>query len=100
MNPLYRTSLARLQVDAGQRDEAVQNLAAVYGEAMAHFQVCVLLNERREPELARQHLRQSLALNPNLPPAREMWERGQLAVGPARPGFSSPDRTTRLPFAQ
>ena len=78
-NPGYRGALAQLLVDVGQHQEAVQQLAAIHGDAAAHFQVGCLLNERRQPELARQHLQQALTLNPNLAGARQAWERLQVA---------------------
>jgi tetratricopeptide (TPR) repeat protein len=79
-NQVYRSTLAKFLVDAGRSDEAVQQLAAAHGEAAAHFQVSCLLQDRGQTELARNHLQHSLVLNPNLAPARQMWDRWQAAT--------------------
>ncbi len=97
-NPLYRSSLASLLVDAGRDDEAVQQLAAVHGEATAHFQVGCLLYERRATDLARQHLQRSLTLNPSLAPARQMLDRWQVAATGSRPQRGPSASSMRLPL--
>jgi tetratricopeptide (TPR) repeat protein len=97
-NGLYRAALAKLLVATERPDEAVLQLAAVHGDAMAHFQVACLLHERQATDLARVHLQKSLELNPSLAPARQMLDRWQMAVAGLTP--NRPDQTassTRLP---
>lgn len=96
-DPQYRSSLAKFLIDAGRTDEAVQNLAAVHGEAMAHFQVGCLLDEKRSTDLARQHVQRALTLNPGLTPARQLLDRWQVAAANVPANQGPTYRTTRLP---
>jgi hypothetical protein len=98
MNAQYRGSLAKLLVDAGRREEAVQQLAAVHGDSSAHFQVGCLLHERRELELARQHLQRSLTLNPAFTPARQMLDRWQVSATGRWPAERQAVIARRLPL--
>ena len=95
-NAQYRGTLARYLIDAGRTDEAVQQLAAVHGEAAANFEVGTLLDRQRQPDRAQQYIQKAIALNPGLLQNQQAPNRRQ--TGSIRPGNSAPiARTTRLP---
>jgi tetratricopeptide (TPR) repeat protein len=89
-NPQYRIALASLLLDSGNHADAAHVLSAVFGDAMACFHVGCMLNDRQQPQLARQYLQQSLALNPGLAPAREKLDRWGFAAIPPQSGPGIP----------
>ncbi|MBP89677.1 MAG: hypothetical protein CMJ64_23710 [Planctomycetaceae bacterium] len=72
MNQRYRNNMAIVLIDAEHFEEAFNNLAAVHGEANAHYNLAFLLLQRKMHAEAAYHLNQALALNPQLEPARQL----------------------------
>jgi tetratricopeptide (TPR) repeat protein len=85
MNQRYRNNIAIVLIDAGRIDEAYGHLAAVHGEANAHYNLGFLLSERQLNADALQHLNQALALNPNLEPAHQLASQLASTVAPNAP---------------
>lgn len=75
-----RVRLAGILLDAGRETEAVQELASVHGEALAHYQIGCLLYERRATEAAKQHVQRSLELKPYFATAQQTLDRWQAAA--------------------
>lgn len=68
----YRNNLATVLVDMGRIGEAHQQLLAVQGEGVAHYNLAFLLNSRGQRDLAIDHLQQAIAKDPTLIPAIEL----------------------------
>ncbi len=68
---LYRNNLATVFVEMGRVDEAVQELRAVHGDAIAHYNVGFLLQKRGQNQLAMQHFANAARLDPTLTAARQ-----------------------------
>jgi tetratricopeptide (TPR) repeat protein len=100
----YRNNLAAALVEAGQTDEALEQLLAVHAPAAAHYNLAYLLQQRGDRQAAATHLHQALQYDPQLAPARQML--AQLGHGAAEasqadstlaahaPSVASPDRAT------
>src|SRR5262245_13556397 len=71
-NAKYRNNLAAALVDAGRYQEAFNEFAATNAAAVAHYNLAYLLQQKGERTQAEQHLREALAIDPGLTPAREM----------------------------
>lgn len=81
--PKYRNNLAAALVEAGQTDEALQQLLAVHSPAAAHYNLAYLLQQQGQRQAAIDHLRQALQHDPALTPARQMLAQlGQESPGP------------------
>lgn len=72
---LYRNNIATVLVEIGRPDEAVQQIAAVYGEPIAHYNVGVLLNHQRRPEQAIRQFAIAIQQDPAMEEAREWLDR-------------------------
>ena len=55
---LYRNNIATVLVEVGRSDEAVRQIAAVYGEPIAHYNVGVLLQQQGKRQDGRPTIRQ------------------------------------------
>jgi tetratricopeptide (TPR) repeat protein len=73
-NKLYRNNLAVVLVDSGRPEEAFEQLAAVHGEAIAHYNLGYLLLERNSRDAAAAHFRRALELNPQLNAAQQLLQ--------------------------
>lgn len=71
-NPKYRNNMATVMIELGRTDEAYRQLAAVNGEAVAHYNLAYLLEQKGHSGPAVQHLQQAIAKDPTLGPAHEM----------------------------
>src|SRR4029453_9691788 len=58
-NPKYRNNLATVMVELGRTDEALKQLAAVNNEAVAHYNLAYLLQQKGQSSLAVMHLQQA-----------------------------------------
>ena len=91
---LYRNNLATVLVDAGQIDAALGQLRAVYGEAVASYNLGYLLQKKGEPRVAVIYFAQALEKDPTLTAARVWLDRLTDAIesGPqlAPPGGRPP----------
>ncbi|MFV1964594.1 MAG: tetratricopeptide repeat protein [Pirellulaceae bacterium] len=94
MNKRYRNNLAAVFVELGRYDEALEHLAAVHGDAVAHYNLGFLLSRRQQNRLAQHHLARALQIDPNLTPARKMIDKIQAASlmksGSGRPPLAAP----------
>lgn len=73
--PLYRNNLATVLVEANRQDEALAQLKAVHPEAVAHYNLAVLLQQHKQDVLAQTHFRRALELDPTFAAAREWCDR-------------------------
>ncbi len=82
-NPKYRNNLATVLVEQGRTDEAFQQLAAVNSDAVAHYNLAYLLDQKGQSGLAVQHLQQAIAKDQSLGPAHAMLAQltGQAPAG-------------------
>lgn len=71
-NPKYRNNLATVMVELGRTDDAFKQLAVVNSEAVAHYNLAYLLEQKGQSGPAVQHLQQAIAKDPSLGPAHEM----------------------------
>lgn len=86
MNQRYRNNMAIVLIDAGRSEEAFSHLAAVHGEANAHYNLGFLLSQRQMHAAAIHHVNQALTLNPQLEPARQLADQLTRAAPPSSPG--------------
>ncbi|MCI0359431.1 MAG: tetratricopeptide repeat protein [Planctomycetaceae bacterium] len=84
-NPKYRNNLASVMVEMGRTDEALKQLAAVNSEAIAHYNLAYLLQQKGQSSLAVMHLQQAVNRDPTLGPAHEMLAE---LMGTSNPGFA------------
>ncbi|MCE9547160.1 MAG: tetratricopeptide repeat protein [Planctomycetia bacterium] len=95
---LYRNNLATVLTEMGRTDDALKQLAAVHGEAKAHYNLGYLLYQKgNRPEAAKQFAAAAQA-DPSLVAARRWSE--QLAAAPAsadRAQVSAPQSEPELP---
>ncbi|MEX2176011.1 MAG: tetratricopeptide repeat protein [Pirellulaceae bacterium] len=84
-NPKYRNNLATVLVELGRPDEALKQLTAVNGEAVAHYNLAYLLQQKGQSDQAIRHLQQAVAQDASLTAAHEMLAQlqGQTAGEPA-----------------
>jgi len=71
-NPKYRNNMATVMVELGRTDEAYKQLAAVNSEAVAHFNLAYLLDQKGQSGPAVQQLQLAIAKDATLAPAQEM----------------------------
>ena len=91
-NPKYRNNLATVMVEQGRTDEAFKQLAQVNSEAVAHYNLAYLLQQKGQNGPAVLHLQQAIARDTSLTPAQEML--AQL-TGQAAPAYA-PQPESRL----
>jgi tetratricopeptide (TPR) repeat protein len=106
----YRNNMAIVLVDAGRDDEAFEQLVLVHEAATAHYNVAYLLSRREQNDKAMWHLQQSLALNPDMVPARQLLEsvamttpipRGpEVVIQPYQTVSENPTPETAIPVMQ
>lgn len=73
--PLYRNNLATVLVQANRTDDALAQLKAVHPEAVAHYNLGVLLEQHHQETLAQTHFHRALELDPTFASAREWCDR-------------------------
>ncbi|MBI2479294.1 MAG: tetratricopeptide repeat protein [Planctomycetia bacterium] len=83
-NQRYRNNIAIVLIDAGRPEQAFGHLAAVHGEATAHYNLAFLLARRNLNDQAVGHLQQALAMNPQLTPARQLLDSLAVPTGYAQ----------------
>ena len=109
-NTLYRNNLAAVYLEAGRTAEALEQFTAAHGDAAANYNVGLLLSRRGQTQLAEEHLRRAVELDPQLAAAVEQLRNPTLvaqrpAIAPAAasgiapqptpgPAASSPANTT------
>jgi predicted TPR repeat methyltransferase len=69
--PLYRNNLAKVLVEVGRSDEAYRVLVKAHGEAIAHYNVGFMLNQRGQTDRALQEFRLAAKADPNLQQAKQ-----------------------------
>jgi predicted negative regulator of RcsB-dependent stress response len=77
---LYRNNLASVLVEQNKSDEALAQLKAVHGEAIAHYNLGYLLQQRGREQLAASHFQRAAMLDPSLMAARQ-WADQIMARG-------------------
>ncbi|MCC7083532.1 MAG: tetratricopeptide repeat protein [Pirellulales bacterium] len=88
---LYRNNLASLLVDENRSDEALAQLKAVHGEAVAHYNLGYLLQQRGRKQSAAAHFQRAAMLDPSFTAARQWGDR--IAASNTNQNF------TRMPVA-
>ncbi len=68
---LYRNNIASVLVKLGRTDEAVRHLAAVHGEAIAHYNAGFLLQQDGQTQAAAWHFSRAAAVDPSFVAARQ-----------------------------
>ena len=71
-NAMYRNNLATVLVETGRTDEAFKQLTAANSQAVAHFNLGYLLQQKGQTEAAIRHLQQAVSMDASLAPAHEM----------------------------
>jgi tetratricopeptide (TPR) repeat protein len=82
-NPKYRNNLATVMVELGRTDEALKQLAAVNNEAVAHYNLAYLLQQKGQSSLAVMHLQQAVSKDPSLGAAHDMLAQLMNQAAPA-----------------
>ena len=100
---LYRNNLAQLQVEQGRVNEAFVNLQAAHGDAVAHYNLAYLLQQKGDTEAASEHLSLALRLDPNMTAAQNLLAQisgrrgGSISQVPALPASYSNVSSSPLP---
>jgi predicted Zn-dependent protease len=79
---LYRNNIATVLVEMGRTNEAVAQVAAVYGEPIAHYNVGILLQQQGKREQSIEQLSLAVRQDPAMEQAREWLARLQAEVAP------------------
>jgi Tfp pilus assembly protein PilF len=87
---LYRNNIATVLVELGRIDEAVDQVAKVYGEPIAHYNVGIVLNQRGRRKAAAEQFALAVEKDPGLEQAREWLARLE----------TDPEPQTRLASAE
>ncbi|HEY2759209.1 MAG TPA: hypothetical protein VGI75_00660, partial [Pirellulales bacterium] len=72
---LYRNNLASVMVQQGNSDDALAQLKAVYPEAIAQYNLGVMLGEHNQDMLAEMHFQRALQADPTMSQAQAWRER-------------------------
>lgn len=92
----YRNNLAAALVEAGQPDEALEQLLAVHSPATAHYNLACLLQQHGDATAAATHLQQALRHDPGLAPARQMLAQlGSRPFAVVEPAPSVPQQASK-----
>ena len=92
-SPLYRNNMAMVLIEQGELREAFGQLKDMYGEAVAYYNMGIILNTKGQTPAAMQHFAMALRLDPSM--ARPNCG-SNISKGPRRrPGWPS----TRRPAA-
>jgi Flp pilus assembly protein TadD len=90
---LYRNNLAVVLVDQHRPDDALAQLRAVDTEAIANYDVGILLEQRKQDVFAQAHFQRALELDPQFTEAR-LWNehlaKRAAALASAQPSQSQP----------
>jgi Tfp pilus assembly protein PilF len=73
--PLYRNNLASVMVQQGKPDDALAQLKAVYPEAVAQYNLGVMLGEHNQDAIAEAHFQRALQTDPTMSQAQVWRER-------------------------
>ena len=101
--PLYRNNLATVLVEANRTDDAMAQLKAVHPEAVAHYNLGVLLQQHKQEALAQTYFHRALELDPTFAAAREWCDRlspqqgGQTQVAGYERVVAPPSRVAVVP---
>jgi Tfp pilus assembly protein PilF len=71
---LYRNNFATLLVDQHKTDEALMQLKAVNSEAIANYDLGILLERHQQDALAQAHFQRAVELDPSFTAARQWTE--------------------------
>ncbi|MCE9604313.1 MAG: tetratricopeptide repeat protein [Planctomycetia bacterium] len=71
---LYRNNLAKVYVESDRAPEAYKILVGAHGEAVAHYNVGYMLNDRGQKTQALEHFKTAAKLDPKLKPAQQWVE--------------------------
>jgi Tfp pilus assembly protein PilF len=82
---LYRNNYATLLVDQHKPDEALIQLKAVNSEAIANYDIGILLEQHQQNALAQAHFQRALELDPTFAEARQWCQQLAQAAPPAAP---------------
>ncbi len=94
---LYRNNLASVLVEQNRSDEALVQLKAVEGEAVAHYNLGYLLQKRGREQLAASHFQRAATIDPSLGAARQWADQlAQRAPG-TNPAPYTPSTTMPTP---
>jgi tetratricopeptide (TPR) repeat protein len=93
-NPKYRNNMATVLVELGRPDDALKQLTAVNSEAIAHYNLAYLLQQKKQSDQAISHLQQAIAKDPSLSQAHEML--AQLGGHSGSSGYASAPSETRI----
>jgi tetratricopeptide (TPR) repeat protein len=93
--PLYRNNLAVVLVDQHRPDDAFTQLRAVNNEAVANYDLGVLLEHQKQDALAQAHFQRALELNPSFAEARQ-WSQ---YLAERAPAMASPPSISSQPAA-
>ena len=103
---LYRNNLARILVELDRTPEAYKILVPVHGEAVAHYNIGFLLNERGLKPQALEQFRLAAQLDPNLKVAKQwinLLSPGevpmQIAATPPTAGPATPATLVSAPIS-
>jgi Tfp pilus assembly protein PilF len=73
--PLYRNNMAIVLVGMHRHNEALAQLTAVHGPAVAHYNLAILLHRKGMDQEAQYHFAQAAQIDPSLVSARQWAER-------------------------
>ena len=73
--PLYRNNMATLLVAMHRPNEALDQLTAVHGPAVAHYNLAILLHRKGNDQEAQYHFAQAAQIDPSMRAAREWADR-------------------------
>jgi Tfp pilus assembly protein PilF len=73
--PLYRNNMAIVLVAMHRHDEALAQLTAVHGPAVAHYNLAILLHRKGMDQEAQYHFAQAAQIDPSLVAAKQWAER-------------------------
>jgi Flp pilus assembly protein TadD len=68
---LYRNNIATVLVKMGRTDDAVTQISAVYGEAVARYNVAIMLHGQGNREAATEQIVKALQIKPDLAQAQQ-----------------------------
>jgi len=86
---LYRNNLASVLVDQHRVDDALVQLRAVNNESVANYDLGILLEQRKQDNVAQTHFQRAIELNPQFAEARAWSEhltKREAALAAAQPG--------------
>lgn len=94
---LYRNNMALALVELRRYEEALSHLAAVHGQAVAHYNLGYMLTEKNDLQPARFHFQKALEMQPNFPEAQQWVD---LIVARTQPQHNPVPSDTPWPVPQ